>query len=137
MQVDENLDLVTFTEETLNGKLHFLRSGYFRLQWIRSKMYLINPFQPSVTFHTETSHLICTANQATVFYMKINTGLERVKFHSGAKNLWINVGRKQNEAQYWCVLIRWNWVFIKRSTNIWSHISNGKEQTKIMSVSVT
>ena len=37
------------------------------------------PFQPSVTFHIETSHLICRANQITSFYMKCNTGLTRVK----------------------------------------------------------
>ena len=39
----------------------------------------INSFQPSVKFHIETSHLICSANQITGFYMKCNTGLELVK----------------------------------------------------------
>ena len=33
-----------------------------------------NPFQPSVAFHIETSHLICTANQMTGFYVKCNFG---------------------------------------------------------------
>ena len=39
----------------------------------------IKPFQPCVTFHIETSHLICTANQMTSFYMKCNTELKWVK----------------------------------------------------------
>ena len=37
---------------------------------------LVNPFQPSVAFHIEASHLICSANQIIGFYMKRNTGLE-------------------------------------------------------------
>ena len=46
----------------------------------------INPFQPSVAFHIETSHWICNANhwicnanQMTGFYMKCSTGLKWVK----------------------------------------------------------
>ena len=35
-------------------------------------------FQPSVAFHIETRHLICSANQITGFYMKCNTGLKGV-----------------------------------------------------------
>ena len=35
-----------------------------------------NPFQPSVVFPTETSNLICSANQMAGFYMKYNTGLK-------------------------------------------------------------
>ena len=38
----------------------------------------VNPFQPSVRFHIETSHLICTANQMTGFYIVCNTGLKWV-----------------------------------------------------------
>ena len=34
-------------------------------------------------FHIETSHLICSVNEVTGFYMKCNTGLKWVK------NLWI------------------------------------------------
>ena len=36
----------------------------------------VNPFQPSVAFHIETSHLICNANQMTGFYIECNTGLK-------------------------------------------------------------
>ena len=36
----------------------------------------INPFQHSVAFHMETSHLFCSAKQMTGFYMKHNTGLK-------------------------------------------------------------
>ena len=38
-----------------------------------------NPFEPSVVFHIETSHLICAANAMTGLYMKCNTGLKQVK----------------------------------------------------------
>ena len=39
----------------------------------------INPFQPSVAFHIETSRLFCSAKQMTGSYMKCNTGLKWVK----------------------------------------------------------
>ena len=35
----------------------------------------MNPFQSGVVFHKETSHLICTVNQMTGFFIKYNTGL--------------------------------------------------------------
>ena len=35
----------------------------------------VNPFQPIVAFHIETSHLFCSARQMTSFYMKRKTGL--------------------------------------------------------------
>ena len=37
-----------------------------------------NPFQPSVVFDIETSHLICSANQIAGFYIKCNTALKWV-----------------------------------------------------------
>ena len=37
-----------------------------------------NPSQPSVAFHSETSHLIYTANQMTGFFIKCNSGLKWV-----------------------------------------------------------
>ena len=36
----------------------------------------MKPFQPSFTFHIETSHLIYATNQMTGFYMKCNNGLK-------------------------------------------------------------
>ena len=39
----------------------------------------VNPFQPSVAFHIETGHLICTENQMTGSLMNCNTGLKWVK----------------------------------------------------------
>ena len=42
---------------------------------------IFNPLQPSVACHIETSHLVCTANQMTGFYMKCNTELN-----------WVNQG---------------------------------------------
>ena len=38
-----------------------------------------NLFQPSVSFHIETNHLVYNANQMIGFYMKCNAGLKRVK----------------------------------------------------------
>ena len=42
----------------------------------------LNPFQSSVAFHTETSHLIGKANQITGFSMKWNTGLKWVNLET-------------------------------------------------------
>ena len=39
----------------------------------------INPFQPSVAFHIEASHLFCSAKQMTGFYIKQNTWLKWLK----------------------------------------------------------
>ena len=39
----------------------------------------VNPFQPSVAFHIETSHLNCITNQMAGFYMNCITGMELVK----------------------------------------------------------
>ena len=41
----------------------------------------VNPFQPSVVFHIEISHLFCKAKQVTGFYIKCNTGLKWVNRH--------------------------------------------------------
>ena len=49
-----------------------------RLILLRQNAAHINPFQPSDAFHIDTSHLICTLNQMTGFYMKYNTGLKWV-----------------------------------------------------------
>ena len=38
-----------------------------------------NPFQPSVAFHIETSHLFCSGKQMTDFYIKRNNGLKLIK----------------------------------------------------------
>ena len=40
---------------------------------------LFNPFQRSVAFYIEISHLICSANRVTGFCMKCHTGLKWVK----------------------------------------------------------
>ena len=37
---------------------------------------VLNPFQHSVAFHIETSHLFCTTNQMNSFYMICNSGLK-------------------------------------------------------------
>ena len=53
------------------SKSEILRNIYKR----PSLQMLLNPFQPSVAFNTETSHLFCYPIQMTGFYMKRNTGL--------------------------------------------------------------
>ena len=41
-----------------------------------SREHAIYTISASVAFHTETSHLICSANQITGFYMECNVGLK-------------------------------------------------------------
>ena len=43
-----------------------------------SEIIFLDPFQSSVVFHIDPSHLICIANQMAGFYMKYNTGLKQV-----------------------------------------------------------
>lgn len=53
------------------------------VQIVQSKFILfditVSPFQTSVAFYRETSHLLCIANQRTRFCMKCNTRLEWIK----------------------------------------------------------
>ena len=44
--------------------------------------FIDNPFQCSDAFHIETSHLNCSANQMTGFYMKYNTELKWINFEN-------------------------------------------------------
>ena len=50
----------------------------FFLEYCNFETCQFNPLQPSFAFHVETSHLICTTNQMTGYYMKCNTGLKWV-----------------------------------------------------------
>ena len=43
-------------------------------------MIFFNQFEPNAAFHTETSHLICSANQMTGFCMKWNTRVMELSF---------------------------------------------------------
>ena len=52
------------------------------------KLIRFNPFQPIVSFHIETSHLICSAKQMTDFYMKCNTGLEWANYITSKMSLY-------------------------------------------------
>ena len=71
----------------------------------------LNLFQPSDTFHTETNHLICCANQMAGFYMKCKTGIKWVEEASKLCN-WGN---------------RWgDWI---QSFN-WSHYNASKTVMK-------
>ena len=51
---------------------------YFFLEYRSIETCQFNPIQPSVVFHIETNHLICTANDISGFYMKCNIGLKSV-----------------------------------------------------------
>ena len=58
----------------------FLEEHLWRVPFVlKTYEKLINPLQPSRAIHSETSHLICSANQVTGFYMKCNTELKRIK----------------------------------------------------------
>ena len=48
------------------------------LKKLRSLKDFLNLFQPIVTFHIETSHMIYPVHQMTGFDMKYNTGLKGV-----------------------------------------------------------
>ena len=50
---------------------------YFE-QDINQQKDFLNPFQRSVAFHIETSHLIWNANQITGFFKKYHTGLKSI-----------------------------------------------------------
>ena len=47
---------------------------------IKMSYTLLNPFQPSVTFHIETNHSFSSTKQTAGFYMKRNTGLKWVNW---------------------------------------------------------
>ena len=66
---------------------------------------LINQFQPTFTFYTETSYLIYSVNQVTCFNMKCNTWLRWVKLFS-----WIT----------------FRTLYQKRCWNIVKHFQYGK-----------
>ena len=40
---------------------------------------MVNPFQFIIAFHIEASHLLCSTNEMTGFYMKFDTDLNWVK----------------------------------------------------------
>ena len=50
------------------------------------KILSINQLQPRVAFHIVTSHLTCSANQMTGFYIKCNTGLKWLSQATGVVN---------------------------------------------------
>ena len=56
--------------------LHWKSIGLFQYD----RKIVLNPFQPSVAFHIETSHLLCTKNQMAGFYMKCNSGMNWFKW---------------------------------------------------------
>ena len=71
----------------------------------RYPTFRINPFQPTGTFHIETSHLIWSVNQVTCFNMKCNTWLRWVQIFS-----WI----------------MFRTLYQKRCWNIAKHFEQGK-----------
>ena len=95
--------------------------------WISRVIYLlamdlksVNKFQTSVALRTETSHLICIANQMTGFYIKCNTDLRWVTqwyFTTSVVNGPFN-------------LFPWRYLFIFVSFNIenlaWSNMKTNQ-----------
>ena len=53
--------------------------SYVHTQNSASGHYFFNPFQFTVVFHIETSHLTCKANQMVGFFMKCSVELKWVK----------------------------------------------------------
>ena len=49
----------------------------------------INPFQPSIVFNKETSHLFCSAKQMTGFYMRHSNGLKWINTFSEIKKQFL------------------------------------------------
>ena len=74
---------------------------------------VINPFQPIVAFHTETSHLFCSAKQTNGFCMKCNAWLKWVDpFLATILSL-----RKHRESKYFLMFsrgVKWeHWLEIR------------------------
>ena len=57
-----------------------------------------SPFQSSVAFHIETSHLICNANQMIGFFMKCKTGLKWVNLQNKSMILFKQAKHDLNNA---------------------------------------
>ena len=53
----------------LTGMIHLLAYNFLKS---------VNLCQPTVAIHTETSHLVSSANEMTDIYMKCNAGLKVV-----------------------------------------------------------
>ena len=51
----------------------------------------LNPLQPNIAIHIETSHLFCKAKQMTGFYMKCNTGLNLVNHLKGYRKVLVEM----------------------------------------------
>ena len=64
-------------DRALNTPLHL--SSNFSLNFEHVVALYINIFQSIDVFHIETSHLICSPNQMTSFYIKCNTELKLIK----------------------------------------------------------
>ena len=54
------------------------KSSINQMTAVTSELPYPYPVHASIAFHIETSHLICTANHMTGFYLKCNTGLKWV-----------------------------------------------------------
>ena len=72
--------------QIFHQNLSFLKDTYFQKK-VLFTIEFINPFQPSVVFHIEASHLHCRAKQMTGFYMRCNIRLKWVQdFRTWNKN---------------------------------------------------
>ena len=99
--------ITTFTHSSTIFSLdleNFFYSGWDQLWPWKTRSYpflrttFINPFQPGVAFHIETSNLIYPANQMTSFYIKCNTGLK-----------WVNKKKKERQN-----VVQWGTITIKK-----------------------
>ena len=84
-----------FTQSPWNSNKEFSQEVNCEPIWFislygvwKNIMKTFNPFLPSVAFHIGTSHLICSVNQISGFYMKYNTGLKWVKISINKNWIW-------------------------------------------------
>ena len=75
--------LQTAASKTVDAaaNINAIESMFFFIS-MHSRFVLFYPFQTNVAFHRETSHLICNANQITIFHLNCNIGLNKVNWKS-------------------------------------------------------
>ena len=104
---------------------HLRVDGEYLIEALSYQSSAFNPFQASVAFHIETSHLFCRAKQITGFHVKRNTGLKWLnKFIRGSSITIFTVKNSRKRGGYF--LTFWPWVLIYFQAGIYLfRINNG------------
>ena len=77
------VDYMEFISNIILPELHLNCDPRWVVDVLQQVLFYIHlhefkPFQPSVVFHIEASHLLCSAKQMTGFHMKCNARLKCV-----------------------------------------------------------